>query len=191
MRHLLKLSIFTAIVCSMAGTAFAEKKTEYKLVVRYGGSHTSWSGPAEHDGASHIVDESSTEIPIINGKLLDEGKELIKRFDKTQRIKNVETTKRVVALADAYARSHHSTKVDSYTRTHTTGTVQHNHSGGITQGGSPCGTYGCSCEDQPRRTVYRCNNGGRSGYGYYCPTNSRWFYSWNTNNWNWRYYRIW
>ena len=175
MRHLLKLSIFCAVVSSMAtgSSAQAAKKAPvYKIVIRHGAVGSSWSGPSENDGATHDVEGSSIEIPIVDGKLFTGGQEQLKQFGKRVRHSRTETRREVIAKADAYASSHRSTKIDNYTRTHTTGTVQHNHSGTVNHRTTAqrCGSISCHCNGgTATRSVYSL--GGRMYYD--CPHNGR------------------
>ena len=180
LRHILKLSLCLIVGNSMITNVHAAKP-KYTFVVRHGAVHSSWSGPNEHDNRSHTVDGSSIEIPIIDGKLVPGGEDELKRFNKTVRKSRKETRREVVASADAYAESHRSTKIDNYTRSHTTGTVQHNHSGTVNLNyNRPIGTYRLPCG--AKRLVYH-NPGG--GYRFY---NKRWYYSRNWSSWNYSYF---
>ena len=97
----------------------------------------------------------------------------------------------IAAHVDAYARSNTDHRENRYFHNHTTGTVNHVHSGTVNSNISvqqpeaeSCGTYGCGCEGQPRRPVYRYGN----HYRYFCPQQQRYFYSYNTS-WNWSHFR--
>jgi len=92
----------------------------------------------------------------------------------------------IAAHVDAYARSHTDHRENRYIHNHTTGTVNHVHSGTVNSNvnvqqpqGESCGSYdNCSCGVS--RPVQRYG----SHYRYYCPQSQRWNYSYN-RSWNW------
>lgn len=188
MRHLLKLSIFTAaiIVCSMAIGSVQAKDTKdartftVKIGIRPG--HFRWRGPKDTD--EHEASTPVTAISNVPVRDLQTLKEVLKARSKELEVSNAGFLAAYTAGAASYAASHTSHSSDHHVNHNVrhSGTVQHN--GSVQQPQQRCGTYNCRCGTD--RDVYQVRS--TNHLRYYCPTQQNWVYSYS-NLWMWNSYR--